>query len=177
MERSRGWIIERRTHIYRGLAGGHVAVDGYGGKHCFVIAVGVGEKGMVGRIMGIVNYVVGDGHFEDVLEVDFWGRIRKMRVDRRDVGLDRKLRVVKGVRIGGLYGKGHGDRSCVVGERGGMVEGRVLWLCGCGGGEWTGERVRVVGERGPVEGGGRVDDGSGRGGRHGEARCDRPNEL
>jgi len=166
MERSRVWIIERRTHIYRGLAGGHVAVDGYGGKHGLVITFRVSEKGMMGRIVRIMNDVSGDGHFEDVLQVDFWGRIRKMRVHRRDVRLDWKLRVVKGVRIAGLYRKGHGDWSRVVGERGGMMEGRVLGLCGGGGGEWAGERLRVVGERGPVEGGGRVDDGSGRGGRH-----------
>jgi hypothetical protein len=165
MERSRGRIIKRRTHIYRGLAGGHVAVDGYGGEHCFVIAFGVSEKGMMGGILRIVNDVIGHGHFKDVLQVDFWGRIRKVRVDRREVGLDWKLRVVKGVRIGGLYREGHGDWRRVVGERGGMMEGRVGWLCG------GSERLGVVGERGPVEGGGGIDDGSGggggRGGRHG----------
>jgi hypothetical protein len=131
-----------------------------------MIAFRVREKGMMGRIVRIMNDVIGDGHFEDVLEVDFWGRIRKMRVYRRDVGLDWKLRVVKRVRIGSLYRKWHGDWSRVVWEGGGMMEGRVVVLCGCCGCEWTGERVRVVGEGGPVEGGGGVDDGSGRGGRH-----------
>ena len=104
MERGRGWIIEWGTHIYRRLAGGHVTVDGYRGEHCFVIAFRVREKRRMGRILGIVNDVVGHGHFEDVLQVDFWGRIGKVRVNRRDVGLDRKLvRVVKGVRIASLY--------------------------------------------------------------------------
>jgi hypothetical protein len=70
-----------------------------------MIAFRVREKGMMGRIVRIMNDVIGDGHFEDVLEVDFWGRIRKMRVYRRDVGLDWKLRVVKRVRIGSLYRK------------------------------------------------------------------------
>jgi hypothetical protein len=44
MERSRGWIIEWRTHIYRGLAGGHVTVYGYGGEDWFVIAFRMREK-------------------------------------------------------------------------------------------------------------------------------------
>ena len=66
--------------------------------------------------MGIVNDVIGDGHFEDVLQVDFWGRVRKVRVDRRDVRLDRKVRVVKGVRIGRLYREGHRDWTRVVWE-------------------------------------------------------------
>jgi hypothetical protein len=30
--RGQGWIIRRGAHIYKGLAGGHITVDGYGGE-------------------------------------------------------------------------------------------------------------------------------------------------
>jgi hypothetical protein len=122
MDGSRGWIIEWRTNIYRGLAGGHITADGYGGEHWFVIAFRVREKRGMGGILGIVNNVVVHGHFEHVLDVDFWRRIGKVRVYRRDVGLDWKVRIVKGVRIVGLYREGHGNwRRVVVGESRRMV--------------------------------------------------------
>ena len=113
MERSRGWIIEWRAHIYRGLAGRHVTVDGYWGEDWFVITFGVRvrvrvrEKRMMSRILRVVNDVIGNGHLEHVLQLDFWGRIRVGSVYRGYVGLDWELRIVKGVMIVGLYRERH----------------------------------------------------------------------
>jgi hypothetical protein len=157
VERSRGWIVEWGAHIYRRMAGGHIAVDGYRGENCVVITLRVREKRRMRRIMRVVNDIMRNGHLEHVLEVDFWGWIRVRRVYRGYMGVNGELRVVKGVMIGRLYREGHCNWARRMGERG---------LCGVSGGgrsEWTGE---IVGERPPVKGGGRVNDGSGRGGRH-----------
>lgn len=64
---SRGWIIEWRAHIYRGLAGCHVTVDGYRGENGIVITFGVREKRVMSGILRVVNDVVGHGHLEHVL--------------------------------------------------------------------------------------------------------------
>lgn len=109
--------------------------------------------------------IIGDGHIKDVLEVEFWGRIREGRVYRNLLGLDG---VVKCVRIASLYREGHGDwLAGTMGKRRGMVQrGRLVGLSGRGGSGWGEWAREIVGERSPVKGRGGIDDGPGRGGRH-----------
>ena len=130
-----------------------------------MIAFRVREKRMVsGRILRVVNDVIVNGHLEHVVQVDFWGRIRVRRVNRGYMGLDREVRIVKRVRIVGLYRERHCDWGRTVGKRRRMMERGLSRVGGSGGSEWTGEMV--VGERPPVKGRRGINDGSGRGGRH-----------
>jgi len=75
-----------------------------------------------------------------------------------------EVRIVKGVRIVGLYREGHCDWSRIMGKRRGMMEGGLSRVCGSGGSEGT--REMIIGEGPPVKGRRGIDDGSGRGGRH-----------
>jgi hypothetical protein len=93
-----------------------------------------------------VKDISGDGHVKNVLKIKVWGGIRVGSVDG-DLGLERDVRVVKGVRIGRLYREGHGNGRRRERERRGMVERRVMGMRGSGGRERTGE---IVGERPPV---------------------------
>jgi hypothetical protein len=89
-----------------------------------------------------MNDVIGNGHLEHVLQVDFWGwiRVRVGRVVYRGyMGLE--VRIVKGVRIVGLYREGHWDWRRIVRKRRRMMEGRLSRVCGSGGSEGI-----VVGE-------------------------------
>jgi len=141
------------------MAGGHIAIDRYRGENGVVITLRVGEKRRMRRIVRVVNDIMRNGHLEHVLEVNFWGWIRVRRVYRGYMGVNGELGFMKGVRIGRLYR----ERHCNWARRMGMGERGLCGVSGGGGGEWTGE---IVGERPPVKGGGGVDDGSGRGGRH-----------
>lgn len=82
-----------------------------------MITFGVREKRMMSGILRVVNDVIGNGHLEHVLQVDFWGRIRVGGVNRGYVGLDGELSVVKRVMIVGLYREGHCNWSRIVGMR------------------------------------------------------------
>ncbi len=101
------------------------------------------EKRMMRGIRLVMKDISGDGKLKHMLNVKFWGGIRKGRV-YRDMRVEGNVRVVKGVRIGRLYREGHGGRA---GQGRGMEERGVVRMGGRGGGERTGE---IVGERPPV---------------------------